>query len=457
MERSPDATAELLDRSKAPAPAAIRAFEFPAVERRVLDSGMTVLSARAGDLPLVTVRAVIDAGPSAEAAGEEGLAWLTSKALAGGTAERPGADLAWDLERLGTELETAVGWDGLHVQLTVTADRIGKALDVLAEIVRQPAFPEREVNRLRAEQLAEILRRSTEPRALADDSAAHWIFADDEPYGRTVLGIEARVQTFDRDAADAYHRRRFTPGNTAIVVVGAVEPDAAVAEVERAFSGWTGAREPAPLPSTRARAERTTLYMVDRPSAAQSELRIGHVGVPRHHEDYYPLLVMNAIVAGAFTSRLNLSLREKHGFTYGVRSTFVFRRAAGPFIIQTAVGSDVTARAVEEALRELKAVQDDGVTDDEVTAARDFLAGTLPLEMQTTEQLATRLADLHTFDLPTDYFENHRAQIRAVRRADVERVAREHLRLDQLAVVVVGNADAVEADVRSVLDCLQSG
>jgi zinc protease len=438
------------DRTRTPEPAAIRTFEFPTVERRTLDNGVTLLTARHGALPLVTVHALIDAGASAEAAGEEGLAWLTAQALEGGTERASGEDLAWELERLGAQLESWTAWDGLHVRLSTRSDRLANALELLADIVRRPAFPEREVQRLRDEQLAEILRRSTEPRGLADDSAARYIFADTEPYARPVIGIEERVRGFDRAAAAAYHARRFTPGNTAVVVVGAVDPDDVAREVERAFGGWTGAGERPHVPSARPRPERTTIFLVDRPSAVQSELRIGHVGVPRHHADYYALLVCNAIVGGAFTSRLNLSLREKHGFTYGVRSTFAFRRGAGPFVIQTAVASDVTARAVQEVLRELELVQQDGATDDEVRSARDFIAGTLPLEMQTTEQLAARVADLHAYELPLDYFESYREQINAVTRDDVVRVAREHIHLDRLAIVVVGSAAAVQDDLRAL-------
>jgi zinc protease len=439
-----------MDRSSAPAPGPIRPFEFPAVSRTRLGNGLSVLSARSGELPLVTVRAVLDAGAATEQPGEEGLAWLTAHALEGGTARRSGADLGWAVESLGAQLETWTSWDGLHVAFTTRNDRLGEALDLLAEIVRLPSFPQREVERLRSEQLAEMLRRQTEPRGLADDAAAHFIFADHAPYGRSLLGIEARVSTFSPASTVAFHQRRFTPGNAAIVVVGAVAAADVEREVARAFGDWSGHVEPTSVPRGSPRSERTTVYVVDRPSAVQSELRIGHVGVPRDHEDYYPLLVLNAIVGGAFTSRLNLSLREKHGFTYGVRSGFAFRRGAGPFIIQTAVASDVTARAVEETLRELRTVQEAGVTDAEVAAARDYLAGTLPLSMQTTEQLSARVAELHTFELPTDYFDSHRAAIGAVSRDDVIRVARSHLQLEQLAVVVVGSADAVTAGLQSL-------
>ncbi|HEX6135265.1 MAG TPA: pitrilysin family protein [Longimicrobiales bacterium] len=437
-------------RTSPPAPAPIRSFRFPRVERQRLDNGIILYRAKCGDLPLVTVSAVVDAGAASELAGEEGLAWLTGNALEAGTARRTGEALAWELERLGAELETFTTWDALTVELTTRADRMPEALALLAEIVSEPAFPEHEVERLRNEQLAEILRRSTEPRGLADDAAARYIFAEHATYARPLIGVEARVQSFDGAAARRFHRRRFTPGSTAVVVVGAVEPGTVAQEVARAFGDWQGAHEAAPAPTTEARAARTTVFLVDRPSAVQSELRIGHVGVPRHHEDYYALLVLNTIVAGAFTSRLNITLREKHGFTYGVRSNFAFRRAAGPFVIQTAVASDVTARAVQETLHELRAIQQDGVSEDEVRAARDYLAGTFPLEMQTTEQIAARIAHLHTYQLGVDYFERYREQIGAVTRDDVVRVARDHLHLDRLSIVVVGNAADIEEGLRSL-------
>jgi zinc protease len=435
------------ERSRAPEPGPVRSFEFPRVERSALESGLAVLSAQSGTLPLVTVRAVLDAGATAERRGEEGLAWLTAQALDGGTAARSGEALAWQLERLGAQLSTSATWDAAHVFFSTRSDRLGEALDLLAEIVRRPAFPEREIERLRGEQLADMLQRRSDPRALGDDAAARYIFAEEQTYGRTVLGLEAVVGHLTADAARAFHDRHYRPGRAAIVVVGAVDAGTVRREVARAFSGWTGEGATTDAPGTTARHDRTTVHIVDRPSAVQSELRIGHVGVPRHHDDYYPLLVMNAIIGGAFTSRLNLNLREKHGFTYGVRSAFAFRRAAGPFVIQTAVASDVTARAVEETLYELRRLCTDGVTDEEVRSASDYLAGTLPLEMQTTQQLAARVAELHTFDLPADYFESFGNRLRAVTADDVMHAARKHLQLDRLAVVCVGNADAIENDL----------
>ena len=438
------------DRTKIPEPAPLRTFRFPPVQRTRLDNGVTVLRAEHGSLPLVTVRVAVDAGAAAERTAEEGLAWLTTKALEGGTLTRPGDALAWEIERLGAQLETRTTWDAVHVQLTTRSDRLAQACALLADIVRTPAFPAHEVERLRDAQLAEMLRRRSEPRGLADDMAAHYIFARGATYARSLLGLEEHVGTFARERVAAYHARQFVPGGTALVLIGKADARAVEQEIARCFGDWSGPREAPAAVTTDPGPDRTTIFLIDRPSAVQSELRIGHVGVPRHHADYYPLLVMNALLGGVFTSRLNLSLREKHGFTYGVRSSFAFRRAAGPFLIETAVATEATARAVAEALRELHGLCADGATDEEVRAARDYLAGTLPLQMQTTEQLAARIADLFTFDLPDDYFEHYRERIGSVTNAEVMRVAREHLHLNRLAIIVVANASAVDDELRQL-------
>jgi zinc protease len=234
------------------------------------------------------------------------------------------------------------------------------------------------------------------------------------------------------------------------MLVGDVDPERAHRSVVTHFDDWAGTPAPAPAFEVAAGAPCTTVFIVDRPASVQSEIRVGQVGVPRSHTDYFALEVMNALFGGAFTSRLNLSLREKHGFTYGVRSGFAYRRAAGPFVVQTAVATDVTVRAVAEILREIDEIRARGATEEEVAAARDYLAGILPLELQTTEQLAGRLADLVVYDLPPDYFRHHRARTSAVTAADVARVAREQLRADNLAVVIVGDASVIADDLRAL-------
>lgn len=439
-----------IDRTRVPEPGEVVAFEFPAVQRRGLDNGLALLTARHGQFPLVTAVLVLDAGAAGEPADKAGLAHLTANALEAGTRSRSGEELAWALERLGVEFTAEASWDAVSLAITVPRQRLEPALELFAEIVRQPAFPEDEIARLRDEQLASILQRQKEPRALANDMAARFIFDPDVPYARPLIGLQTSVAGLTRDDVDAYYRANFQPAGGTLIMVGDIDPDAAAALAERHFGDWAAAPRRAVDFHVRRRVEKTTIFVVDRPDAVQSEIRIGDVGVPRHHEDYFPLLVMNCILGGAFTSRLNLSLRERHGFTYGARSGFAFRRQPGPFIIQVAVATDVTAPAVREALREVNALREHGATPDEVSAARDYLAGILPLELQTTEQLAARLADLAVFSLPDDYFQHYPARIAAVDADDVRRVANEHLRPDRLAIVVVGDSQRVAPELEAL-------
>lgn len=440
------------DRTRPPEPGAVRPFEFPAVHRYRLGDGGSpaLLTARHGDLPLVTVQVVVEGGAAAEPAEQAGIARLTSSALVGGTADHDEEALAWELESLGVDLDTSAGWDAATVGITVHVDRLDPGLALLAEVVRRPAFPPDPVDRMRDEQLAEILQRAKEPRALANDAAARFIFAEGVPYARPALGHARTVRPLGPDDLRAFHEARYRAGSAAVITAGALDPDRARDAVSRYFGDWHGDPTPGTTFDVEPRSTDRRVHIVHRPGAVQSEIRMGHVGVDRHHADYFALLVMNTILGGAFTSRLNMSLREKHGFTYGARSRFHFRRRPGPFSVDVAVASDVTARAIEEALKEIEALRRDGPTAEEVASARDYLQGIMPLKLQTTAQVADRLSQLVIYDLPDDYFDTTRARIAAVTRDDTLRVARELVAPDRLAVVVVGDAEQIEAPIREL-------
>ena len=429
------------DRTQEPRPGAIREFRFPPTTRVSLDNGLQVLVATQRTLPLVTARVVVDAGATLEPAGEEGLATLTANALEGGTHRLDGQALAWELESAGLQLETWATWDGLSVSCTAVREQLPTALSLLAEIVRRPSFPPGEVERMRDEQLAELLQRQVEPRALADDMAARFLFTDECTYSRPLIGRRASVERFTADAVRRFHHARFAPASTTLVLAGAIDAAEAQALVAESFGDWRGDVAPAAPVRVEPRSRQRTLHLVDRPGAVQSELRFGHLGVQRSHPHFFSILVMNAILGGTFTSRLNLSLREKHGFTYGVRSAFAWRRAQGPFVIQTAVGTDVTVRAIEEAMREIDRLLTAGATHDEVDSARNYLAGVFPLELQTTEGIAGKLAEIASYGLSDDYFEHYRERISAVTLADVNAAARAHVRPEEMMVVVVGDAE----------------
>jgi zinc protease len=305
------------------------------------------------------------------------------------------------------------------------------------------------VQRVRTEQLGEILQNRSEPRMLASEMFSRFVYGPGATYRRSVLGDTNTVERLTQQDVLRFYRDRFAPADAALILVGTItQPilDAARSCLEP----WQAKSAPAISASADTQETEPAVHIVDRPGSVQSEIRIGHVGVTRADPDYFPLMIMNSILGGAFTSRLNLSLREKHGFTYGVRSGYAFRKGRGPFQISTAVATDVTARAVEEILREVDSLQLAGATAEEVANTRDYLAGLLPLELQTTHQLAGKLSELFVYSLPDDYFHTYRDRIAGVTVSDVLRVARQHIHRPQLAIVIVGDAAQIEAPLRAL-------
>ncbi len=435
-----------LDRTQPPAPAPVRDFTFPSIDRTALPNGLKILSAHAGTLPVVTFRLVLHAGGEHDTPQTAGLAQLTADALEAGTKTRSADRLAWAFELLGGELDVDIAWDYASLAVTVPADRAEAALALLAEVVLEPAFEPKEIERLRNEQLAELLQRETEPRALANDQALRFIFAQNSPYHRPLPGSRDSVRRLTAEHVLEHFGRAWRADNAALLAVGSIDADKVLELATRHFEGWAAGGKHT-QPAVVAAPNTARFHLVHRAGSVQSEIRVGHVGVERNHPDYYALVVANNILGGAFTSRLNMNLREDKGFTYGVRSGFGFRKQRGPFLIQTAVATDVTARAVAEIWRETISFVQDGPSDDEIDAARDYLSGTVPLELQTTEPIAARAGEIFVYNLPADYFSLYREELQRVSREQAAAAAREHMRPDDLVFTIVGDAHALEGDI----------
>lgn len=440
-------------RTEPPPPSEVRPFDFPAVAAGEMENGLALRAAPTGRFPLVALRLVLDAGEAAVEPDRAGLGVLTGESLETGTARRSGVELAEALEGLGAGLSVNVGWDAASVGITCLAGRLEEALDLVAEVVLEPTFPDGEVERIRGERLAAIRERRKNPGSLATDMASRFVFRDDIPYARPLAGTPESMADLDADDVRAYHEERFRPGRGGLLLVGDVDPEDVRELVGDRFDGWRGT-PPNPVRFESApREEGRSVHIVHRPGSVQSEIRIGHVGAARDTPDYFPLIVLNAILGGTFTSRLNLNLRERNGFTYGVRSRFKLRRRAGPFLVSTAVSSDVTAPAVREALSEVAGIVREGVTPEEVDAAKDYIRGVFPLRLETVESVASRLTELIVHGLPGDYYRRYRDRVAEVRPEEVEAAARRHIRPDELAVVVVGDA----GEVREPLESLEVG
>jgi zinc protease len=370
-------------------------------------------------------------------------------ALQGGTERRSGVELAEALERLGTGLRVGTGWDATTIGFTCLADRLDDVMELLAEVVRSPSFPEDEVERIRRQRLAAIRQRRMDPGQLADDEMDREVFPEGHPYGRPLAGSAQAVGAVALHDVRDLVRDRYRPGGGGFVLVGDLAPERLREVSERHFDDWEGEAPKLPaLPDIEPQGGRKVV-VVHRPGAVQSEIRIGQPGPPRGRDDEEALEVTNSILGGAFTSRLNLNLRERHGFTYGVRSSVARRRQGGAITIATAVGTDVTGPAVDEAMKELRQFREEGPTRDEVEQARDYLAGVFPLRMETTAQLAARTAELLIFGLADDHHHGFRDRVRAVTAEQAAEAARTHYRPDEAVIVVVGDAEEVRAPLEA--------
>ena len=422
---------------------AIRPYEFPTIDRRRLSNGMDVRAVSQDTVPIVTAMVVLRAGETAVAAGDSGLAVLTADALEGGTSRFSSTELARALEDVGASFGAATGWDSTTVAVSCHAEHLARAVPLLAEMIRRPAFEEAEFGRYRQQRLATAVQRRMNPSALAVDAHARFVFANGATYGRPLGGIEASLARLGADDARAFAARHYGPAEAAAVIVGNLDPAEAVAVLEEGLGGWQRRVEALPEPSARPRGRKRAVHVVNRPGSVQSQIRVGHVGVDRAVEDYFATIVLNLILGGSFSSRLNLNLRERHGFTYGVTSSFAVRRGPGPFAVSTAVDSAVTAAAVTEIFREIESIVAAGPNRDEVETARNYLAGVFPLRLETTGQIASRIAGMIVYGLGDDYYRRYRDRVGRVTRADVAAAARRHIRPAELCTVVVGDAGEV--------------
>ncbi|MDQ3555466.1 MAG: insulinase family protein, partial [Gemmatimonadota bacterium] len=361
-----------VDRTAVPEPGPEPTFDLPDVQRRTLTNGLDVWIVRQAELPLVTLRLVVNAGSVADPANQPGLASLTAAMLDEGTRTRSALEIADQIEFLGASLGTGAGYDASYVTLSTLARNLPAALEVFADVVTSPAFPETELERLRSERLTSILQGLDQPTVLASQQFTERIYGPAHPYGRPVEGTTVSVRGFQVPQMRRVHQTYYRPNNSSLIVVGDVSPEQLVPLLERTLGPWQRAEVPdIRYPEAPAPQAATRVYLIDKPGAAQSEIRIGHVGVARDNPDYFPLLVMNTILGGQFSSRINLNLREDKGYTYGARSGFSMRRQAGPFIASAGVQTPSTKESVIEFMRELQDIRASRpVTDEEIAFAK---------------------------------------------------------------------------------------
>jgi zinc protease len=443
-------TAQAVDRTKPPQLPPAPALKLPVVQTATLGNGLTLAVVEMHKVPVVDVEVMLDAGAARDPADAPGLATFTAAMLQQGAGTRGALEVADEAAFLGAELNTTASFDGAVASVHVPKRRLEAALDLLADVVLRPAFSDSEVNRQRALRGAQLVQQRDEPVAVANVAFPAIVFGAAHPYGHPLNGTDAATAALARPRVVEFYRTYYRPEAARVLIVG----DINLAEARRLVAARFGAWERAPVPAfptagAPALAARA-VYLIDKPGAAQSVIRIGHVGPPRTTPDWYTLDVLNTILGGAFTSRLNQNLRETHGYTYGAFSQFAVRRLSGAFVALASVVTAKTDSSLIEFLKELRRIRDEPVPAAELAKAKAYVTLGLPGDFETTGGAGARFRELLVYGLPLDYYAQYIQRINAVTAADVQRAARQYIDPDHFDIVVVGDKSQIDAGIKAL-------
>ena len=441
---------QTLDRTKVPPPGKPPVLRVPVWTRASLANGADLVVSEKHDLPLVSFSITFLGGADQfEKADRRGVASLTAAMMSEGTRTRDGEALSNALQLLGGNVSTSVGSESGSIGFVSTAGKFPQTLDILADMLLNSTFPADSLELLRAQRLVALSQARAQPGSIAARVFPHVLYGAAHPFGQAVT--EESLKAITRDEVTAFHQAYFRPGRALISVVGDVQAPAVRAVVEKALGAWTAGGDkpsfaypatPAPRP--------TTIYLVDKPGAAQSTFALGIPGPPRNTPDYYALQVMNTILGGQFQSRLNANIREEKGYSYGVSSSFSFGKGPGPF---RAGGDIITANsdaALVEFMKELKGIVGSRpVTDEELTTAKDALVQRLPAAFASVTSVNAAITTLWVQGLPDDYYQQYSKAVGAITKEDVLRVAKKYVDLDHLAIVIVGDRATIEGPLKA--------
>lgn len=436
-------------RNEPPKAGQAKTLQVPVPTSFELPNGLTVLVSERKGLPIVSASLVVRTGSGANPTDKPGLANFTAAMLDEGTASRTALQIADEVARLGGSLNTTSTMDASQVTASSLRRTFPDLLEMIADVIRRPSFPVEEIDRQRASRLAMLVQQRENPNAVASTVMAAALYGQRHPYGFTELGTEASNKALNREDMQKFWSQNFVPNNAALIVSGQITAADLRPLVEKAFGDW---QKGAPLQPSSGNPATTTakLVLVDKPGAPQTQLRVASIGAPRATPDYEALQVMNESLGGLFSSRINLNLRETHGYTYGASSQFVFRRSAGPFLVATGVRTDVTAASVAEIFKEVRGIREKPPTGDELALSKDSLVRSLPAQFETSSRVTNSTSNIYIYDLGLDYYSRLAGRMTAVTADQVRAVAEKYVVPEKLVVIAVGDRAKIAGDLQKL-------
>jgi predicted Zn-dependent peptidase len=442
-----------IDRTVRPKGAGTPRVDLPDIQKATLKNGLKVWLVEGHELPLAAFNLVINNGSDTDPAAKAGLASLTADVLDEGTKSRTALEIAEELDFLGANLGSNAFTDGSSVTLSCMAKHLERSLKVYADVLVNPTFPQKDFDRLKQQRLTGLLQQKDRPTTIASLAFNKVLYGDAHPYGMNSTGSEESLKGMTRDDIVAFYETYYRPNNATLIVVGDVKLKSIVSMLEKLLTNWkpgttpkTTLTPPSPIASRK-------LYLIDKPGAPQSEVRIGAPAVARNTPDFFALQLMNRVLGGQFASRLNMNLREKHGFTYGARSGFTFNKQPGPFVASAGVTTAKTDSSMREFFYEIDRTFADGVTAEELEFVKKGMAGNFALTFETPAQIAGQLQNIVLYNLPENYFETYLQNINNVTLDQVKQAAKKYLDSSKMAVVIVGDLKVI----RDGLDKLKIG
>ncbi|HYN08357.1 MAG TPA: pitrilysin family protein [Vicinamibacterales bacterium] len=428
-------------------PALIR---FPRIEQATLENGLAVWSIGQPAVPVVSVMLVLDTGTASDPPDRPGLTGLVADLLDEGAGSRNTIELSDALARIGSHLEVDTAPDATTIGLTTLAKFLPRAMGLLADIITRPHLADADLVRVRELRVNRLRQMRRLPGAAGDRALLAAVFGS-HPYGHGAFGTTRSLEAITVDEARAFWSSAFGPQRTTLVVAGDLTATDALAAARSSFGHWSGGQVRVPTPAPSVAPIDSRVILVNRPGSPQSDLRVGHPGPPRRTPAYHPLITVNAILGGQFTSRINRKLREAMGVTYGARTSFDFRAAGGSFVCDASVDAAATAPAVLEVLAECQAIREDAaVGADELARAKASLTRGYVKHFETAGQLARAVIQIASFELDEDEYDRFVPRIEAVSESDIVTTARAFLHPDESAIVVVGDAERCQPALESL-------
>ncbi|MBI4547675.1 MAG: insulinase family protein [Ignavibacteriae bacterium] len=439
-----------IDRTKRPVGKPAPKIQLPKIQKATLKNGLKVWLVEHHELPTVALNLVIQAGSDHDPVNQPGIASMTADVLDEGTTTRDALQISEELESIGASFAVNANFDGSFLTLSTLTKHLDRALDVYADVLTHPTFPQKEFDRLKNQRTGTLIQQRDQPPTIANNAFSYILYGTDHPYGNNPMGTEPSLQTMSREHLVHFYETSYRPNNATLIVVGDVRLGDITSRLEKALADWKTKELPSSSVPDPKLIDRMRVYLIDKPGAPQSEVRIGYPALARSTPDFFPVVTMNRMLGGQFTSRINLNLREKHGYTYGARSVFSFFKGVGPFSASGGIVTEKTDSALHEFLYEINLMRQKGMTTDELTYVKKGLLGNFALTFETPSQIAGNLQNIILYGLPEDYYENYLRNIESITLNDIQRVAQKYLDTSKMAVVVVGDLTKIKEPVSAM-------